>query len=96
MTPMSPTPPAPSTGTASLDRTLKKNQEVASEVQSASEDLAVVATVLEQELPDHVQVGEVAQAIEHANQLEKQLTRSAEVLAEVNEALAQEVEKRKG
>lgn len=79
---------------AQLDRTLKKNQAIAAEVQSASEDLAVVATVLEQELPDHVQVGDVAQAIEHANQLEKQLAQSAQALAKVNEALAHEVEKR--
>ncbi|WP_219217451.1 hypothetical protein [Variovorax boronicumulans] len=87
---------APSTGTAPLGRTLEKNQAIAAEVQSASEDLAVVATVLEQELPDHVQVGDVAQAIEHANQLEKQLAQSAQELAKVNEALAREVEKRAG
>ncbi|MBB1602416.1 hypothetical protein [Variovorax sp. UMC13] len=87
---------AQSTGPAPLDRTLKKNQAIAAEVQSASEDLAVVATVLEQELPDHVQVGDVAQAIEHANQLEKQLAQSAQELTKVNEALAKEVEKRAG
>lgn len=85
---------AQSTGSAQLDRTLKKNQAIAAEVQSASEDLAVVATVLEQELPGSVQVGDVAQAIEHANQLEKQLAQSAQELAKVNEALANEVEKR--
>jgi len=50
--------------------------------------------VLEQELPEEVQVGEVAQAIEHTNQLEEKLARSAEKLAEVNAALGEEIEKR--
>ena len=79
-----------------LDRTLAKNEEVAADVQGASDHLSVVATVLEQELPDSVQVGEVAQAIEHANELEKKLARSAQALNEVNEALASEIEKRRG
>jgi len=38
----------------------------------------------------------VAQAIEHASQLEKQLARSAQALTEVNEALATEIERRNG
>ena len=74
-------------GTTSLDSTLKKSEQVAADVQRASDNLAVVNTVLEQELPEEVQVGEVAQAIEHTNQLE-------EKLAEVNAALSEEIEKR--
>jgi len=77
-----------------LDQALDKSEAVAAEVQRASEDLAVVNTVLEQELPDEVQVGEVAQALEHTGKLEKKLAESAETLAEVNAALAQEIEKR--
>ncbi|MDP9991446.1 DNA repair exonuclease SbcCD ATPase subunit [Variovorax boronicumulans] len=78
----------------SLDRTLQKSEEVAADVQRASDNLAVVSTVLEQELPDEIQVGEVAQAIEHTNQLEEKLAKSAEKLAEVNAALSEEIEKR--
>jgi hypothetical protein len=81
-------------GTTSLDKTLAKSEEVAADVQRASDNLAVVNTVLEQELPDEVQVGEVAQAIEHTSQLEEKLAKSAEKLAEVNAALSEEIEKR--
>jgi len=77
-----------------LDRTLRKSEEVAADVQRASDNLAVVSTVLEQELPDEIQVGEVAQAIEHTSQLEEKLAKSAEKLAEVNAALSEEIEKR--
>ncbi|MBT2324263.1 hypothetical protein J7E62_18085 [Variovorax paradoxus] len=87
--------PTPHRTAAPLDRTLDKTEAVAAEVQRASDDLAVINTVLEQELPEDVQVGDVAQAIEHTGQLEKRLAESAETLAEVNAALAQEIEKRK-
>ena len=81
-------------GTTPLDRTLQKSEQVAADVQRASDNLAVVSTVLEQELPEEVQVGEVAQAIEHTSQLEQKLAKSAEKLAEVNAALSEEIEKR--
>lgn len=81
-------------GTTSLDHTLKKTEQVAADVQRASDNLAVVNTVLEQELPEEVQVGEVAQAIEHTTQLEEKLAKSAAKLAEVNAALSEEIEKR--
>lgn len=81
-------------GATSLDRTLQKSEQVAADVQRAADNLAVVSTVLEQELPEEVQVGEVAQAIEHTSQLEAKLAKSAEKLAEVNAALSEEIEKR--
>jgi hypothetical protein len=84
----------PSRDDTSLERTLEKTEAVAADVQRASDNLAVVNTVLEQELPEEVQVGEVAQAIEHTSQLEEKLARSAETLAEVNAALSEEIEKR--
>jgi hypothetical protein len=76
-----------------LGQTLEKTEAVAADVQRASDNLAVVNTVLEQELPEEVQVGEVAQALEHTGKLEKKLAESAEALAEANAALAQEIEK---
>ncbi|MDP9600822.1 hypothetical protein SAMN05518845_101418 [Variovorax sp. YR750] len=87
-------PQKPSRGTTPLDQTLEKSEQVAADVQRASDNLAVVNTVLEQELPEEVQVGEVAQAIEHTSQLEEKLAKSAEKLAEVNAALSEEIEKR--
>ena len=79
---------------AVLGQTLKKTVAVAEDVHRASQNLSVVSTVLEQELPDEVQTGEVAQAIAHTNELEKKLAASAEKLEEVNAALAKEIEKR--
>jgi len=79
--------------TPPLEDALAKGQSVAADVQSASDDLAVVNTVLEQELPDDVQVGEVAQAIEHTGHLEKKLAESAKQLSEANAALAEELQK---
>jgi len=91
MTGQSPSQQQPGT---SLDQTLEKTETVAAEVQRAADNLAVVNNVLEQELPADVQVGEVAQALEHTGRLEKKLAESAEALAEVNAALSQEIEKR--
>jgi hypothetical protein len=79
---------------AVLDMTLAKTQQVASEVQRASEDLMVVNVVLEQEVPEEAQVGDLAQAIAHTSDLEKKLAQSAETLTQVNAALAREIEKR--
>lgn len=75
--------------TASLERTIDKAKEVAAEIRQAADHLAVVNTVLETQLPDHVQVGEVAQALDHSDAVEKQLNESAERLEEVNAELEQ-------
>jgi len=80
---------------APLDHASGKTQAVAADVKRAAEDLLVVNTVLEQELPEELQVGDVAQAIEHTGHLEKKLSESAESLAEVHAALEDEIAKRK-
>jgi uncharacterized coiled-coil protein SlyX len=77
-----------------LDRALEKNAKVADEIQRAAQDLSIVNVVLEQELPDEIQVGEVAQALAHTSDLEAKLAKSAKTLAKVNAALATEIEKR--
>ena len=77
-----------------LTRTLAQTRAVAADVRRAAEDLAVVNTVLEQELPKDVQVGDVALAITHTSDLEKRLVESAKTLAEVREALDVEVSRR--
>lgn len=80
---------------APLVQTLQKTKSVAAEVQRAADHLSVVNTVLEQELPDEIQAGEVAQAIAQTGQLEKKLAKSAEKLDQANEALGEEIEKRR-
>ena len=74
--------------TVSLQKTLEKTAAVAVDIDSASHQMSVVATVLEATLPTDLQVGEVAQVLRHTGALESRLKKSACVLAEVNAALA--------
>jgi hypothetical protein len=80
---------------AGLRATREKTDAVASEIESASDHASVIGTVLAHELPEELQVGEVAQAIEQTEELEKKLAESAEKLAEVSAALEQEIGKRR-
>ncbi len=77
-----------------LKDTLDKTSEVAADVQSAANQVGVIGTVLAQELPDELQVGEVAQALVQTEELEQKLAESAETLADVTAALEHEIEKR--
>ncbi|MDB5730507.1 MAG: hypothetical protein JWQ03_402 [Variovorax sp.] len=77
-----------------LAQTLEKTEAVTADVHNASQQLAVVATVLEKNVPQEVQVGDLAQAIDHTEELEKKLAESARALVEVSTALEHEIEKR--
>lgn len=77
-----------------LQDTLEKTGAVAAEVQSAASQVGVIGTVLAHELPDELQVGEVAQALEQTEELEHKLAESAETLADVTAALEREIRKR--
>ncbi|PZQ63937.1 MAG: hypothetical protein DI563_27230 [Variovorax paradoxus] len=74
---------------ASLEQTIDKAKEVAAEIRQAADNLAVVNTVLEEKLPDHVQVGEVAQALDQSVEVEKQLSESVDRLQQVHDELGQ-------
>ena len=93
---MSASQPHTSSGSASrpLDRAREKNEAVQDSVEQSAQELLVINTVLKQELPDHVQTGEVAQALEKSDALEERIQESAEELAEVNQALEQEIGER--
>lgn len=73
----------------------KKAKAVEADIQSASDHVGVIGAVLAQELPDEVQVGEVAQAIEQTEQLEQKLAESAATLADVSAELGREIKKRR-
>ena len=78
-----------------MQDTVDKTGAVAADIQSAASQVGVIGTVLAQELPDELQVGEVAQALEQTEELEHKLTESAETLAEVTAALEHEVQRRR-
>ena len=78
-----------------LEEAHKKAKAVKTEVQRAADHAAVIGIVLAQELPDDVQVGDVAQAIEQTEELEQKLADSATTLAEVSAELGREVKKRR-
>ena len=59
--------------------------------QSASE-LLVINTVLKQEIPDYMQVGEVAQALHKTDLLEIKIHDTVEDLATVNKLLEHEID----
>jgi hypothetical protein len=75
------------TDSGALDAAIEKAREVAADIKQAADDLAVANIVLETKLAKEVKVGEVAQALDHTDSVEKTLTKSAEALEEVNTAL---------
>jgi|GEM_PF-2254441 len=77
-----------------LQDTLDKTSAVTADIQSAASQTGVIGTVLAQELPDELQVGEVAQALGQTEELEHKLAESAETLADVTAALEHEIQKR--
>ena len=72
---------------ASLESAIERAKEVAAEIQQAADNLAVVNTVLQDQIPDEIQVGEVAQALDQSDEVEKTITRSAQTLDAVNNEL---------
>ena len=81
--------------TDGLQETRKKTKAAEVDIQRAADHAGVIGTVLAQEIPDEVQVGDVAQAIEQTEELEHKLAESAATLAEVSVELGREVKKRR-
>lgn len=69
---------------------LEKNKAARETVKEAAEDLAVVHTVLETEVPPAQRSDELDQAVSQTDHLQKKLDETAEVLHEVNQALESE------
>ena len=81
--------------TGGLQVVHEKTKAVEADILRASDHAAVIGTVLAQQLPGDVQVGEVAQAIEQAEELEQKLAESAATLADVSTELGREIKKRR-
>jgi C4-dicarboxylate-specific signal transduction histidine kinase len=80
-----------SVSSTSLERALDHNVAIQDTVEQSAAELCLINTVLKQEVPGHVQTGEVAQALQKTDELESRIQASADDLAQVNEALKQEV-----
>lgn len=75
----------------SLERALDWNEAIQESVEQSAEELCVLNAVLSQEVPDHLIIGEVAQAILRTEELENRIQAAADDLAEVNQALKDEI-----
>lgn len=94
-------PPVPtmSQATTALDPTplehaLDKNEAIQESVEQSAAELCVVAAVLMHEVPEHLQTGEVALAIQRTEELECRIQTSADDLVKVNQALKEEIDAR--
>jgi len=78
----------------SLERVLDHNEAIEEAVAHSAAELCLIHAVLKQEVPDEVQTGEVALALQKADALESKIQTSAEGLARVNDVLRQEIGER--
>lgn len=74
-----------------LAHALDQNEAIQEAVGQSAAELCIVNAVLTQEVPAHLQTGEVAQAIERTEELENRIQQSADDLAQVNLALKEEI-----
>ncbi len=86
--------PVSSSPSTPLQDALDQNEAVKDTVEQSAAELVVINAVLKQEVPPHVQTGEVAQALRKTDELEERIQASAEDLDKVNDALKQEIDER--
>ncbi|WP_239467209.1 hypothetical protein [Rhodoferax koreensis] len=79
----------------SLAQALNQTVEVKDKIVGVGDELLIVNTVLKQEIPEKLQTGEVAQALDKHEELESIVQECVEDLVEVNEALEEEVARRR-
>ena len=77
-----------------LARVLEQTETAQGVVEQSAAELVVIHAVLMQELPAHMQVGEVAHALQRTDELEIKINDTAQELTKVNEVLAQEIDER--
>ena len=88
------TPKDHATGGSPLADALETNQQATEEVQRAADDLAVAHAVLDTKAAKGSVDDEAKRAVAETARVEKRLTKSAEKLEQVNEALQKEIPKR--
>lgn len=77
-----------------LARALDQNYTAKEAMEQAADELMVINTVLKQEIPDPLQTGDVAQALQKTDEIERRIQESAEELAQVHQVLAREIGER--
>ena len=75
-------------GSHTLADAISKNEEAKEAVQDVADELGVVHAVLTSEVAKIAEGGDAATAVERTAVLEKKLNETADKIAEVNEALA--------
>lgn len=83
-----------SSASTPLARALDQNEIVMDTVAQSAVELVMISTVLKQEIPTHVKIGDVAQALQKTDELESKIKDTTQDLAQVNEVLAREIEER--
>jgi hypothetical protein len=87
-------PPSATDQATPLSRALEQNETALDNIEQSAAELVVINAVLKQEIPDHLQTGDVAQALLRTDELETKINDTAQELAQVNEVLAQEIGER--
>ena len=82
-----PDPNSATGDTSPIGEVLDKNKAARETVKEAAEDLAVVHSVLETEVPPAERSEPLDHAVDQTEKLQKKLDETAEVLHEVNQAL---------
>jgi C4-dicarboxylate-specific signal transduction histidine kinase len=82
------------TDTSTLEQARGTTESVREGIVQSAAELVVNNAVLKQEIPDEVQTGEVAQALEKNDALETRVLECAEDLAQVNQVLEQQIDER--
>ena len=75
----------------SLEHALDQNEAIQATVEQSAAELCMVNAVLQQEVPEHVKTGDVAQALQRTDELEERIQTSADNLEQVNHALKKEI-----
>ena len=77
-----------------LARALNQNETVKDTVAQSAVELVMINAFLKQEIPTHVKIGDVAQALQKTDALESKINDTTQDLAQVNEVLAREIDER--
>lgn len=78
-----------------LEKALSQSEQVKNKVEECAQELAVVNTVLKEELVEHLPLEDIQEALTQSEKIEEKVQECAEDLHVVNAALAEEITERK-